>query len=220
MIDWRLVYRRNFLRVDGFVEIPIVMRSPSILISVNVPQAKPTWRVAGNITQRYLLPGVGFTENKKTPVPIGTRSELELDDLNDYQIRFYPNSWIRRLELFLWTPTDPIKGKKMTVYTITSSTIDPTPSTTPVTAPATIGIAASKVLNTNLVRKGFTIANLSKKDPIYLGFANTVSAGAGWFAVVAPNTVYEWSLQTIPTSEIWAISTAANVGSIVTEFNP
>jgi len=99
------------------------------------------------------------------------------------------------------------------------SNIDPTPSSTPTTATVTVGTTAVQILAANANRKGFSFYNNSNRT-IYLGTANSVSATQNFFAVVPPNTLYEWSLNTMYVGAIFAIANQTGGSVLAFELTP
>ena len=104
----------------------------------------------------------------------------------------------------------------MALYADTSfpPNLDPTPS-----ANATIGLASGQLLAANSNRKGFTIRNTSSRI-IYLGINNTVSITGNYFASIPVNGLYEWSLASIYTGAIFAVSNQAGATAQVFELIP
>ena len=99
------------------------------------------------------------------------------------------------------------------------SNIDSIPSATATIAAVAIGTTAVQVLAANANRKGFSIQNTSNRT-LYLGIANTVSATANFFAIIPANGLYEWSMKSVYTGAVFAISNLANGSAQALEISP
>ena len=108
----------------------------------------------------------------------------------------------------------------MALYSTTPTpNIDPTPSTVGTVNTVVVKATAVLVLAANAARKGFTFYNNSSRI-LYLGLADTVTATAGFFAIVPANSLYEWSQQSVFTGAIFAIANGANANCQVFEITP
>lgn len=104
-----------------------------------------------------------------------------------------------------------------TIFTPTN--IDSTPSATPTLTSVAVGITAVSLLPANVTRKGFTTYNNSNRT-VYLGTANTVTTSANFFAIIPPNSLYEWSLESIYNGAVFAIANGTGANCQILELTP
>jgi len=92
------------------VTLPIILQEKVLVIGTSATDTKPSWKSAGSVTQRLLIPGLGQSGVD------ATRQNLRLNALTllifpvltpDYQLDIDVRPWLRNLDISVWRYTGP-----------------------------------------------------------------------------------------------------------------
>jgi hypothetical protein len=194
------------------IEIPIIFKQQSLLISAKCPKCRRSWYRAGYLSQIIdILPLKKVQIANKILIPLNNPQIQTFGFFVDgYKLKFEAMNWIDSLTLEIYLPA-------MSLFQSEPSAIPNLDDFTGQSAPAlfTLTTTAVSVMAANPNRKGLIVRNKGSKFA-YLGFTTTVDANNAPFSIPAGTTMQQ--VNDFPPGQLYMVAQSGTTDVVVMEI--